>query len=93
MNETFSQHSGTILREDRLGVFTRSPFLPVHFHWTTTARQWIGASVQRAGQQASGNWEREEVDPPNGEQLIEEEWIHWRLGWMLKRLNRWAGKQ
>ena len=36
MNETFSQHSGTILREDRLGLFTRSPFLPVHFHWTTT---------------------------------------------------------
>jgi len=36
MNEKFSQHPGQILREDRLGLFTPSPFLPVHFHWTTT---------------------------------------------------------
>jgi hypothetical protein len=38
MNEKFSQHPGQILREDRLGLFTPSPFLPVHFHWTTTDR-------------------------------------------------------
>lgn len=37
MNEKFSQHPGQILREDRLGLFTPSPFLPVHFHWTTTS--------------------------------------------------------
>ncbi len=36
MNDKFSQHPGTILREDRLGLFTLTPFLPVHFHWTTT---------------------------------------------------------
>ena len=36
MDETFFQYPGQILREDRLGVFTQSPFLPVHFHWTTT---------------------------------------------------------
>ena len=36
MNAKFFQHPGTILREDPLGLFTRSPFLPVHFHWTTT---------------------------------------------------------
>ena len=38
MDETFFQYPGQILREDRLGVFTQSPFLPVHFHWTTTER-------------------------------------------------------
>ena len=37
MDDTFSQYPGQILRESRLGVFTQSPFLPVHFHWTTTA--------------------------------------------------------
>jgi len=36
MNAKFSNHPGTILREDRLGLFTQSSFLPVHFHWTTT---------------------------------------------------------
>jgi len=36
MNDKFSQHPSTILREDRLGFFTLTPFLPVHFHWTTT---------------------------------------------------------
>jgi hypothetical protein len=36
MNAKFSQHPGTILREDRLGLFTQSSFLSVHFHWTTT---------------------------------------------------------
>ena len=39
MNDKFSQHPGTILREDRLGLFTLTPFLPVHFHWTTTEGQ------------------------------------------------------
>ena len=37
MNAKFSNHPGTILREDRLGLFTQSSFLPVHFHWTTTS--------------------------------------------------------
>ena len=36
MDDKFFQHPGQILREGRLGLFTRSPFLPVHFHWTTT---------------------------------------------------------
>jgi len=42
MNDKFSQHSSTILREDRLGFFTLTPFLPVHFHWTTTECQQQG---------------------------------------------------
>ena len=44
MNDTFSQHPGTILEEDRLGLFTRSPFLPVHFYWTTTQCGEVGPS-------------------------------------------------
>ena len=36
MNANFFKHPGTILREDGLGLFTPSSFLPVHFHWTTT---------------------------------------------------------
>jgi hypothetical protein len=36
MNAKFSQHPGTSLREDRLGLLTQSSFLPVHFYWTTT---------------------------------------------------------
>ena len=36
MNEKFPQYPGQLLREDRLGLFTPSPFLPVHLHWTTT---------------------------------------------------------
>ncbi len=37
MDDKFFQHPGQILSEGRLGLFTQSPFLPVHFHWTTTA--------------------------------------------------------
>jgi hypothetical protein len=36
MDDKLFQHPGQILREGRLGLFTQSPFLPVHFHWTTT---------------------------------------------------------
>ncbi len=36
MNDKFSQHTGKNLREDGLGLFPQSSFLPVHFHWTTT---------------------------------------------------------
>ena len=36
MDNKLFQHPGQILREDRLGLFTRSPFPSVHFHWTTT---------------------------------------------------------
>ena len=45
MNDKFSQYPGPILREGRLGLFTPSPFLPVHFHWTTTNRLRSGWEV------------------------------------------------
>ena len=40
MDDEFSHYPGQILREDCLGVFTQSPFLSVHFHWTTTKRDY-----------------------------------------------------
>jgi predicted transposase YbfD/YdcC len=36
MDDKFFQYPDQILREDHLDLFTQSPFLPVHFHWTTT---------------------------------------------------------
>ena len=48
MNAKFSNHPGTILREDRLGLFTQSSFLPVHFHWTTTTSLSAGREANKA---------------------------------------------
>ncbi len=63
MNAKFSQHPGTILREDRLGLFTRSPFLPVHFHWTTTPSSLCRSEYPRDISAFTGNFHQESVVP------------------------------
>ncbi len=50
MSENFFYHPDTILRTDCLDLFTRSPFLSVHFHWTTTclsAASWTALGILR----------------------------------------------
>ena len=52
MDDKFFQHPGIILRESRLGLFTQSPFLTVHFHWTTSPINNVGDDQGREGLQS-----------------------------------------
>ena len=53
MDDKLFQHPGQILREGRLGLFTQSPFLPVHFHWTTTKASLFSGKQAHQGKSLS----------------------------------------
>jgi hypothetical protein len=66
MDDKIFHHPGQILREDRLGLFTQFPFLSVHFHWTTTEGDGLGArqEVGHLGKRREGVELHDGFHPP-----------------------------